>query len=232
MLLLCLEIDTIECCYLLPAILQVAHYCGDSELTYVCNHILKQTKQQIYATYELQFWKIKNNGERGHSRLPQSSLSKLLTSTKERHSSKLIVYNTILCSLLPFQSKRSFDWKEEQRIAGNNQLLERYLQRSTNTQRLEQYLLSRAHGKPKAIHTARQDKESRQLLSMISQTLLANPKSVLVHTLFTYRRWKATIWWPSLAKASYEDQQHELSSYFVQLAHTEQRLSAYVESLY
>ena len=58
-----LRIQQIEYSYILPAITQVAHYCGDSKLICLCDTIATQTRQQILQTVRSSFFQSQHISE-------------------------------------------------------------------------------------------------------------------------------------------------------------------------
>ena len=192
-----LRIQQIEYSYILPAITQVAHYCGDSKLICVCDTIATQTGQQILQIVRSSFFQSQHISETNSLlSVLYSSVFDVFTKYQNRKVTDFLNQTLLLYHIL--------NMKEEQaHCLRSNVMIKRLFQdldvltcsnTSTNIFALNTMCDGKRH----------QIREHIKRHALQSQVITPNQTRILLfHVLISYKLCKTNFLYPSMTRFTY-----------------------------
>ena len=192
-----LRIQQIEYSYILPAITQVAHYCGDSKLICLCNTIATQTRQQILQMVRSSFFQSQHISETNSLlSVLYSSVFDVFTKYQNRKVTHFLNQTLLLSHILNMKEEQAHCFRFNVIIKTLLQDLDVLTCSNTNTNIL-------------ALNTMCDDKRhqirehiKRHVLQ--SQVITPNQTRILLsHFLISYKLCKTNFLYPSMTRFTY-----------------------------
>ncbi len=192
-----LRIQQMEYSYLLPAITQVAHYCGDSKLICMCDTIATQTRQQILQMVRSPFFQSQYISETNSLVFVLcSSVFDVFTKYHNRNVTHFLKQTLLLCHILNMK-------QEQAHYLRSNVTIKRFLQNlnvltclntSTNILALNTMCDGKKH----------QIREHLKRCALQSQVITPNQTRILLlHILISYKLCKTNFLYPSMTRFTY-----------------------------
>jgi len=226
----CLSIESVEYCYFIPVVSQLADYWGDVKMAYFCKKMSEQMNQHLNQISHIHF---QMSGQGKDSSVLDCNIQALLKIIGKPFSNSVErVYKEEFVNFWLTTQKNNFDHQSKKfeidenlnfLISKKNKIEEKNL--LVNLQKIDNsffQLLEQTNSKKKA-HSM----NANLMSNFFRQNKIVDKEVyfLLLQLLRDRKLWKAEEWYPSLSKLLFDSSFFLLSPSCIQLAQSEKRMS-------